>query len=69
MGRFLAEIGTLVPSGVAKKCVGANLGAKHWNEPHGVLCGGTDGTRHKARQSATWAQEQILFCTLPDDPR
>jgi hypothetical protein len=45
MGQLLADLDTLVPSGVAKKCVGADLGAKHWNEPPGdALYGSADGT-------------------------
>jgi hypothetical protein len=28
--RFLADLDTWIPSGVAKKCVGADLGANHW---------------------------------------
>jgi hypothetical protein len=49
VGQFLADLDTLVPSGVTKKCVGTNLGAKHGNRPlGGALCGGTDGPQHRS---------------------
>jgi hypothetical protein len=55
VGRFLADLYTLVPSGVAKKCVGTDPDVKHGNGPHGgALCGGADGPRHRAKQSAAW---------------
>jgi hypothetical protein len=35
--------------------VGTNPDAKHGNRPPGgALCGGADGPRHRAGQSATW---------------
>jgi hypothetical protein len=43
----------LVASGVAKKYVGADLSAKHWDEPPGgALCGGVDGPRPKRRSGS-----------------
>jgi hypothetical protein len=70
VGRFLADLDTLVPSGVSKKYVSVDLGAKHWNEPPGgAPCRGADGPQHMAGRSTTWAQEQILLRMLPDDPR
>jgi hypothetical protein len=46
VGRFLVDLDTLVPSGVAKKCVGTDPGAKHGNgPPSGALCGGADDLR------------------------
>jgi hypothetical protein len=42
----LIDLNTLVPSGVAKKFVGVDLDAKHWNEASdSALYGGTDGLR------------------------
>jgi hypothetical protein len=69
MGRFLADLDSLVPSEVAKNCVDVDMCAKHWNEPHSdALYGGADAPRHRTGRFATWAQEQILLCTLPDGP-
>ena len=49
MGRFLADLDTLVPSGVAKKCVGVDPGAKHENGlPSEALYGGADGPQQRA---------------------
>jgi hypothetical protein len=65
MGPFFIDLNTLFPSGVAKKYVDADLGAKHWNEPPGgALCGGADNLRHRVGRSTTWAQERILLCLL-----
>jgi hypothetical protein len=69
MGRFLADLDTLVPSGVAKNCVGTDPVAKHGNRPPGeALCGGADGLWHKAERSTTW-QRRLLLCTISDGPR
>jgi hypothetical protein len=47
----------LIYSELAYACVGADLGTKHWNEPHGgAPYGGTDGPRHRARRSVPVAQ-------------
>ena len=44
LGVDLVDLNTLGPNEVAKKYVGANLGAKHWNEPPGdALYGSADG--------------------------
>jgi hypothetical protein len=71
--QFLVDLNTLVPSGVAKNYVGADLDFNHWNEPpNGALYGSTtfvDGPWHRARRFMTWAQERIILHTLPDGPR
>jgi hypothetical protein len=70
LGANLVDLDTLVPSGVAKKYVGVDLGAKHWNEPFGsALYGGADDPWPWAGQSATLAHERLLPCKLSDGPR
>jgi hypothetical protein len=53
-----------------QKCVGADLGANHWNEPPGgALCGGANGPQHKAGWSAAHAQERPLLSVRLNSPR
>jgi hypothetical protein len=44
-----------VPSGVTKKCVGADPGDNHCDKTGGsALCGGADGPRPRTGWSTTW---------------
>jgi hypothetical protein len=70
VGRCLADLDTLVPSGVAKRCVGTDLGAKHENRSRGgALYGGADSPQHRAGRSATWRRSGSSFAHFPDGPR
>jgi hypothetical protein len=42
---------SFIYSELAYACVGTDLGAKHWNKPHGgAPYGGTDGLWHRAKR-------------------
>jgi hypothetical protein len=61
LGADLVDQTPLVSSGVAKKYVGADLGAKHWNEPPGgALRGYTDGLRPGRRSGSSSARFQTV---------
>jgi hypothetical protein len=67
----------VVPCGVAKKCVGAFLGANHCvRTDSGALCTGADGPRPGAGRNVTWGRARVsclmgrTVCAYrPDGPR